>query len=207
MHDQDWCTTDMESQWHHAKLRDKIFFFSKIDLSNGYWHIQMEEDSKELWNAWRMLPVQDALQPSQLIGDIQSHDEEDVAPGQEHWTLCGRYPGSLSCMERTHSNPARADQQSQEGGFDHKPIQVLPRLYISGVCWPHIGEQPDSHGGRQIGWDQDAPATKTKEQVWSFLGLAEYYRKFLPNCAEVATPLTNLTEEEQSSKVIWEETQ
>ena len=40
---------------------------------------------------------------------------------------------------------------------------------------------------------QDAPAPDTKKQVGSFLGLAGYYRKFLPNYSEVAAPLTDLT--------------
>ena len=54
---------------------------------------------------------------------------------------------------------------------------------------------------------QDAPAPETKKQVRSFLGLAGYYRKFLPNYAEVATPLTDLTKKGQPNKVTWEEPQ
>ena len=49
---------------------------------------------------------------------------------------------------------------------------------------------------------QDATAPKRKKQVKSFVGLARYYRKFLPNYAVVATPLTDLTE--KANKVTWE---
>ena len=41
----------------------------------------------------------------------------------------------------------------------------------------------------------------------SFLELAENYRKFLQNYAEIATPLTDLTKQGQPNKVTWEEPQ
>ena len=40
---------------------------------------------------------------------------------------------------------------------------------------------------------RDAPQPTTKKEVRSFLGLAGYYRKFIPNFAEIAVPLTDLT--------------
>ena len=36
------------------------------------------------------------------------------------------------------------------------------------------------------------PRPETKKDVRFFLGLPGYYRRFLPNYATVATPLTNL---------------
>ena len=51
---------------------------------------------------------------------------------------------------------------------------------------------------------QDAPAPNTKKQVRSFLGLAGFYRKFIPNYAEITAPLTDLTKKGQPNKVRWE---
>ncbi len=56
----------------------------------------------------------------------------------------------------------------------------------------------------QIG---EAPRPKTKQQVRSFLGLAGYYRKFIPNFAEIAVPITDLTKKGQPNVVRWGDAQ
>ena len=44
---------------------------------------------------------------------------------------------------------------------------------------------------------------KTKKDVKSFLGLTGYYRKFVPNYADIAAPLSDLTRKKQPEKVVW----
>jgi hypothetical protein len=51
---------------------------------------------------------------------------------------------------------------------------------------------------------QDTERPTTKKQIRSFLGLTGYYRKFVPNYAEVALPLTDLTRKGQPERVKWE---
>ena len=52
-----------------------------------------------------------------------------------------------------------------------------------------------------------AERPKTKKQVWSFLGLSGFYRKFILNFAEVAVPLTDLPRKGQPNTVTWGDTQ
>ena len=40
---------------------------------------------------------------------------------------------------------------------------------------------------------KDAPRPSTKKQVRSLMGLAGYYRDFIPNFAAIAAPLSDLT--------------
>ena len=65
-----------------------------------------------------------------------------------------------------------------------------------------------------IGLDQDnvekikdASRPSTKKQVQSFMGLAGYYRDFIPNFAAIAAPLSDLTQKGQLNKVEWSEAQ
>lgn len=46
------------------------------------------------------------------------------------------------------------------------------------------------------------PVPTTKE-VRSFLGLAGYYRRFIPNFATTAVSLTNLTRKQEPERVLW----
>ncbi|KAL0148983.1 hypothetical protein M9458_055787 [Cirrhinus mrigala] len=48
-----------------------------------------------------------------------------------------------------------------------------------------------------------APKPETKSQVRAFLGLAGYYRCFIPNFSSLAAPLTDLTRKGQPEKIRW----
>ena len=50
---------------------------------------------------------------------------------------------------------------------------------------------------------KDFPTPKTKKEVRSFLGLAGYYRKFIPNFASIAAVLTDLTKKSAPVTVKW----
>ena len=49
------------------------------------------------------------------------------------------------------------------------------------------------------------PRPKTKKEVRRFLGLAGYYRRFIPAFSELTSPLTNLTRKGASDLVQWME--
>lgn len=73
-------------------------------------------------------------------------------------------------------------------------------------CLGHIiGQQRLRPEEDKIESLKNAPIPETKKQVRSFLGLAGFYRKFIPNFSVIAIPLTNLTKKGQPNKVKWTE--
>ncbi|CAM4590109.1 unnamed protein product [Lepidochelys kempii] len=52
---------------------------------------------------------------------------------------------------------------------------------------------------------QKWPLPKSKKQVQSFLGLASYYRRFVPQYSQIAAPLTDLMKKKQPNAVQWTE--
>ncbi len=49
------------------------------------------------------------------------------------------------------------------------------------------------------------PRPKTKKEVRQFLGLAVYYRRFIPSYSDLTSPLTDLTKKEVPDPVQWTE--
>ncbi|CAM5176870.1 unnamed protein product [Eretmochelys imbricata] len=52
---------------------------------------------------------------------------------------------------------------------------------------------------------QNGPVPKSKKQVQSVLGLAGYYRQFVPHYSQIATQLVDLTRKKQPNAVQWSE--
>ena len=48
---------------------------------------------------------------------------------------------------------------------------------------------------------RDAPHPTTKRQMKSFLGLAGFYRRFIPNFSSIASPLTDLTKRDRPNSI------
>ena len=61
--------------------------------------------------------------------------------------------------------------------------------YLGHICTPE-GVRPDPRKIRAI---EEYPIPKTVRDIRAFIGLAGYYRRHVPNFAEMAKPLTSLT--------------
>ncbi len=48
-----------------------------------------------------------------------------------------------------------------------------------------------------------SPRPKSKKEVTSFLGLVGWYRRFIPNFASIAVPLTNLLSKTVNNQIPW----
>ena len=193
-----------------SKLSGKKYF-SKLDLTKGYWQIPMNQADKE-------------------------KTAFTTAQGQFQWTMMPfglKNAGAVfSKMMRKLLRPC--DQNSVSNFMDDLLIatetweehlmiltQVLSRLQECNLTAKpskcHIGYQELSFLGHEVGQgtvkpEEDkiqkisqAQPPRTKKELRAFLGLAGYYRKFVPNFATIALPLTDCTKKGQPEKIIWSE--
>ncbi|BHF84689.1 hypothetical protein SprV_0902784000 [Sparganum proliferum] len=81
--------------------------------------------------------------------------------------------------------------------LDKFGVVINPSKCVLGVpSLEFLGHQVDSEGLRPLPSKVDAvrnfPPPTTKRQLQRFLGLVNFYRRFLPNCADLMLPLTNM---------------
>ena len=113
------------------------------------------------------------------------------------------YRVSVKGKVRTyHVNLLKEYVVRKEEEMKGKPVMELAG---SGVIESEEGEiSLQSDNVKKI---QEAPRPKTKTQVKSFLGLTGYCRNFIPNYANIAMPLTDLTKKGRPNKIVWDKPQ
>ncbi|XP_053872984.1 uncharacterized protein LOC128831041, partial [Malaclemys terrapin pileata] len=183
-------------------------YITTLDLSKGYWQIPLEPASREktafatptgLYQFTRMpFGLHGAPATFQRLMDrlLQPHQEyaaaylDDVVIYSPQW--------------ETHLERVAAVLRSlREAGLTANPKKC------------RIGWQETKYLGYAIGHGQvkpligkvqaiaNCPPPTTKRQVRQFLGLAGYYRRFIPQFAAIAAPLTGLLTKDSPRQVIW----
>ncbi len=189
-------------------------YFTKIDLSKGYWQVPMAEDSKK-YTGFVIPGVQGGhyefnFMPFGLVNSAQTFSKimrkllhglknvhnyiDDILihtqTWEEHVSLLKEVMKRLKKTGFT-ARPTKCQIGSCE-------IEFLGHVVGKGVMKPRSKKVDDIANAKQ-------PETKT--QLRSFLGLVGYYRKFIPNFASVAVPLTDKTRKGEPNKIKWEESQ
>ena len=131
--------------------------------------------------------------------------EEDI-PKTAFVTPDGSYDGSYTRTWEEHIVALRESfsRLLQPG------MTVRPSKCIFGVCSVEFLGHQLQHGLVGLHEDnaakiRDAPRPSTEKQVRSFMGLAGYYRDFIPNFAAIVALLSDLTRKGQPNKVKWGE--
>ncbi|XP_071098994.1 uncharacterized protein [Haliotis cracherodii] len=83
-------------------------------------------------------------------------------------------------------------------------VSIAHLMYASAGLVDVKAEEPE---GKNVEKILNVERPQTKKQVRALLGLTGYYRKFIPNYAAIAVPLTDLTKKGKSNKVVWTESQ
>ena len=186
-------------------------FFTKLDLSKGYWQIPVAEEdisktasftpdgccevlkmpfaminsSATLFRAMRKL--------FQGMEKVESYVDDTIVhtlTWQDHVIVI------REVLERI-----------LRAGLTVRPSKCLIGAEALDFIGHHIGKDMIEPNEENISKVRSAPRTTTKKELRAFIGLTGFYRDFIPNLSAVAVPLTDLTKKGQPNKIEWEKPQ
>ena len=182
-------------------------FFTKIDLSKGYWQIKMKESSKPLTAfvtseglfAFKRMPfglvnsgATFCRMMRVLLKGLESTDNfvDDIIIYTESWLE------HLTCLKELllRLRLAKLTVRPTKCTIGVQSVAFLGHVIGKGVIMPNPEE---------IKSIINCQRPTTKKQVRALLGLTGYYRKFIPNFSAISSPLSDLTKKGQPSKVQW----
>lgn len=183
-------------------------YITTLDLCKGYWQVPLNPQSRP-YSAFRT-PLglyQFTVLPFGLHGAPATFQRlmDRVLQGCEDWSAA--YLDDVVIYSNSWAEHLHHLQQTlkriEEAGLT---------LNISKCEW---AKQEANYLGYHLGNGQlrpqidkveairRSPQPKTKKEVRSFLGLVGWYRRFVPNFASIAVPLTNLLSKPVKNPIPW----
>ncbi|XP_070206100.1 uncharacterized protein [Littorina saxatilis] len=184
-------------------------YFSKFDLSKGYWQIPIRDDVRPmtafttpvgqfqftvmpfgLKNAVAVFSrmMRALLEP---LGRNDVHNfMDDILVATETWK---EHLAALEAVLR-RLEQANLSARPMKCFVGFEELSFLGHVVRKGEILPE---------DNKLQKIDEAPVPETKKQVRAFLGLAGYYRKFIPNFSAIALPLSDLTKKNSPNTVVW----
>ena len=185
----------------------KAGYISTLDLTRGYWQVPMAQQARaKTAFATPYGLFQFNVMPFGLQGAPATFQRlmDSVVRGLE---FTAAYLDDLIVYSETweeHLAHLRVVfQRLREAGLTAKPKKCQfganRCVYLGHV----VGDGTVRPDPRKMEAMESFPTPQTKKQVRVFLGLAGYYRRFIPNYASMAAPLTDLTRKSLPTKIQW----
>ena len=174
-------------------------WFSTLDLRSGYWQIEVDSDSKEktafithngLYE-FNVLPFGLCNSPA-TFQRLMTH----ALRGLE-WDICLVYIDDLIIFSRTFDDHLQhlelVFKRLRKAGVRLKPSKchfVQSKVEYLGHVVSAEGLSPNPNKIKAV---QEFPVPTNTTGVKAFLGLCNYYRRFIRGFAQMASPLNKLT--------------
>ena len=183
-------------------------YLSNLDLTKGYWQIQVEPSSRELTAfitpfglyQFKMMPFGLNSAPStfarlmkMLLGGKESFSDsyfDDTTVFSNSWQE------HLSHLREVFTVISKANLTIRPS----KCVIGAPEIEVVGHV---VGNGKIRTKIDKVKTIMDYPRPSTKKELRAFLGLIGYYRKFIKDFATVALPLTDLTRKGKNVSVDW----
>ena len=189
----------------------KAKFYSKIDLSKGYWQIPVasEDVSKTAFvtpdGKYEFLRMPFGMKNSsatlvrglrKLLEGLKNIDSyiDDLIIYTEDWDS---HISTLNeVFERLKS--AHLTARPSKCLFGGNSVEFLGH---------HVGQSWVKPNDENLMKIREAKRPTNKKEVRSFFGLLNYYREFIPSFATIAAPLSELTGKGMPNKIVWGDAQ
>jgi hypothetical protein len=181
--------------------------FSKIDLASGYWQIEVDEKDREKTAfitrdgiyEWEVMPFGLTNAPATFQRTM------DILLSGIKGIFCLVYIDDIIIFSKTFDEHLQQLEEVfkrlRKAGLQAKASKcsfIQNELIYLGHRVSFNGIEPDPSKIKVV---RDFPVPASVRKVREFLGLCNYYRRFIRNFADLASPLTDLTKKD--AKFDW----
>ena len=186
-------------------------YFTKIDLSKGYWQVNMKSSSKaftafvtsEGLFCFKKMPfglvnsgATFCRMMRKLLYGLTNTDNfvDDIIVHTDTW--------------KSHIDALKALlQRLRDAKLTARPTKCVIAVRSVSFLGHVIGDGMIQPQPEKVNSILNCQRPTTKKQVRSFLGLIGYYRNFIAHFSTVSAPLSDLTKKGQPNKVRWQDAQ
>lgn len=183
-------------------------YFSTLDLTKGYWQVPLTDSAKE--KTAFVTPdglFQYLCLPFGLHGAPATFQRLMDIVLKPHRQYASAYLDDIIIFSddwKSHLPKVQAVLNSlREAGLTANPKKCALGLEEARYLGYVIGRGIIKPQINKVEAIQDWPRPSTKKQVRAFLGILGYYRRFVPQFATMAAPLTDLTKGGKAVMVSW----